>query len=122
MRIQCESTWSDHDNEVFIVPSKWLNNLKAHIYSKDKEPGPISYKDLMLDRGEYYHSLDEENQFNWILKETAEEEKDYYIVSKELWEHFNDSYDGERVIRYRQDKQIDLKLSKVNFFNKYRLQ
>lgn len=113
MKIQCESRWSDYDNEVFIVPSKWLNSWKAHIHFKDKEPGPISCKDLMLDREEYYHSLDGESQFDWILKETVKEEKDYYITSREIWEELNNLYGGERAIRYRQHKVIDLKLSKV---------
>lgn len=132
MKVQCNTRWSDQDNEVFIVPSKWLNYWKDFINSgnsecdsEDKEnPGPIAYNEIMLNKDDYYHSL-EESQFDWVLKETVEEEKDYYVASKDLWEFLHELYGGSGAVRYRIDsyvshKKLDIKFSKVHFNNKRR--
>lgn len=130
MRVQCKSRWSDQDNEAFIIPSKWLNSWKEHVDSDktqglSEKLGPISCKEIILDTEEYYHSLDRESQFDSILKDTAEEEKDYYIASKELWQSLHNTYGGEEAIRYRlssstNHKCLDLKFSKVDSNTNYR--
>lgn len=124
MKVQCNSRWSDHDNEVFIVPSKWLNYWKDCANNEEPEhgedPGPVSHSEIMLDPNEYYHSLDRESQFDWVLKETAEEEKDYYVASKELWEFLQGLYGGTEAIRFRlsscaNHRKLDVRFSKVAF-------
>lgn len=130
MKIQCNTRWSDVDNEVYIMPAKWLDYWKEHVnYSNsccssvnseiNASPNPISYKEIMMQSEEYYHSPNSLDQFKWILKEKAKEEKDYYIVSKELWEFLHKKYGGDEAIRYRiyyhmnSSKKLDIKFSKV---------
>lgn len=133
MKVQCNTRWSDKDNEVFIVPSKWLNYWKDSINSGNSKcdsegkmnPGIITYNEIMVSKNDYYHSLEKESQFDWVLRETVEEEKDYYVASKELWEFLHELYGGPEAIRYRTDsyashRKLDIKFSKVYFYNENR--
>jgi len=118
MKVQCNTRWSDKDNEVFIVPSQWLNYWKDNGNTKSNL-GAISYKEIMRDENEYYHSLEKESQFDWVLKETVEEERDYYLASKELWEFLHEFHGGSEAIRYRFrsytiQKKLDIQFSKVH--------
>lgn len=120
MRVQCSTMWSDQDNEVFVLPSKWLSCWKNCVQSGELEsgnqPGPVVLSDIMLNPDLYYHPLSTESQLDRVLKETSEE--DYHIASKELWESLRELYGGEEAIRYRfaspaGRKHLDLNFSGV---------
>jgi hypothetical protein len=117
MKVQCNTRWNDRDNEAFIVPSQWLNYWKDSKKNKTN-PGAISFKEIMLNSDKYYHSLKKESQFDYILKETMEEEKDYYIAPKELWEFLHEVHGGAEAVRYRLNscitqRKLDIRFSKV---------
>ena len=127
LRIQSQTSWNDQDNEVYVISSKWLTRWKNYIKnipnpnSIIEEPGPINYDDIKMDDDKYYNPLTQDTQFSCILKETAKEEMYYFAISKELWNFYHDTYEGDEAIRYRihigpnNDNKIDTNFYKVNF-------
>jgi hypothetical protein len=138
------TSWNEHDRQHYIMQSKWLSRWKKYVeydehVIKHKEgcklvkinsgnsqastypsPGPITNKQMMLDSKEYYHDFTcSDSIYNNILQDLLEMDKDYHIVSKELWEFLHEKYGGITVARNNIPvgpngaRRLDLKLTKV---------
>jgi len=119
--------WTKFDKELCILSARWFEKwsnyvrfdkyfnaskgqLKLYYFnshdaneadSTHEPPGPIDNQTLLMESKEYYHNLCHPNATcNHILRESLEENRDYYVVTREIWEYLCGIYDGTKVHRH----------------------
>lgn len=128
--VTTRTKWTFFDKEVFILPTKWFEKWKAYVnYDGGNNPpmehipppGQISTQSLLLESKDYFHDFSCPNALsNHILRDSMEEKRDFYIVSKDIWEYLHSIYGGQPiqrnriVIEHNGKTMLDLKLQKVN--------
>lgn len=120
LRTWRNTAWNTHDNIFYIIPSKWFSKWKAYTgYDEPRSlsqtgtpnsvqepdpPGPITYKELLADDKDYLHNYSvPDNARDKIIKDSAEEGKDYMTIPKELYEFLAEKYGGTGITRCQVD-------------------
>lgn len=100
------------------MPCRWFDKWKSFIeYDELKSftqidtpssgrepnyPGPITYKELLADDKEYLHNYSAPERLrDVVIKHSAEEGKNYFVVSKDLYEYLQENYGGEAILRHQ---------------------
>jgi len=123
--------WTSLDRDCYIIPAKWFSrwddyvkgsgDIKGLSGAERLSPGPIDNQSLLMDSKEYYHNYScSAAACNHILRESLEENRDYYVVSREIWEYLFNTYGGLELRRENiyispnGKTRPDIKLEKVN--------
>ncbi|MDR3737317.1 MAG: DUSP domain-containing protein [Acidobacteriaceae bacterium] len=130
------TAWNARDRQAYILSAKWFSKWNKYVdfeelINKHKvgnngpaepvlHPGPIASKQLVMDPKEHFnHHSSPDALCNAVLQDYAEENKDFYVVSKELWEYIHKRYSGSTLVRYyiptgvNGMTHLDLRLAKV---------
>jgi len=111
--------WHKNDHEYYIISLKWLNKWKQYVNydevvrSMENKidikninhkpavcPGTISNETLILEQKDYFHDFNNlESHFNIALRENVQRDRDFIIVSKDIWDYLNKRYGGIKIIR-----------------------
>lgn len=94
--VQRKTRWNAFDQDCYILPADWFAHWAEFIRQAGKEnPGPINTANLLMDSKEYYHNYGcYAAPCNYVIKETLEESKDYYVVSRDIWKFLANTYGG----------------------------
>lgn len=143
-----KTNWTKYDRECFLVSIDWFNKWAQYsnffryfnasegklnyynIEDQDKEnqsenngPGRINNLILMVDQKEYYRNFSHRKaKCNYALKDTLEEQKDYYVLTKEIWNYLHTIYGGDEFARdciflnINGRIKSDIKMLKVIYF------
>lgn len=91
-------------------------------YSAVAQPGPIDNQILLKESKEYYHNLYSQNAIcNFALRDSLEENRDYYVVTRDIWDFLHKRYGGmtvrrESILLGRNGKlKPDINLERVSF-------
>lgn len=138
-----KTRWTYFEHSAYIISAKWLNKWKEYVsfdkvvqlnrgiapqneYPSNPDPasvpGPIDNEGLLLDKKEYFHNF---SNFcgiaNCIIRDTFEEKRDYYLVSKDCWDYLHRKYGGTYILKrckvpidYNGKVKLDIKFFKVN--------
>ena len=111
LKIADNTSWNEDDNSFYLIPMKWFSSWKKYIRydnhssvqnSEEEEPGSIRYSELLADDKDYLHNYSvPENSRDKIIKQFAEEGKDYLIISTELHSLLQESYGGSGIKRWQ---------------------
>lgn len=116
LRTWRNTMWHSSDTILSLISSKWFARWKAFIewdegksYSQTGTPkslqepdypGPMSIKDLLADDKEYLHNYTVPDRMREkVIKESAEEGRDYFIGPKELYDYLQEKYGGAGILR-----------------------
>ena len=117
----------------YIIEYDWLQRWKEYSNSawEDDDPGPIA-NDLLLEDNENIVYVEKEDSafkdcYTKVLKDGLRENRDYYIVSPEIWNYLQAIYWGDPIVRYgrrvnpregsRSKCEIDVNLVKLKVFD-----
>ncbi|CAD8078254.1 unnamed protein product [Paramecium sonneborni] len=119
----------DHNNQYYILSLKWLNQWKEYVSYEEqlanKNPsknfGKLNMEqinnqleDRVVKCFRYYPVKD--HPWNTFMKENLQENIDYIIVDKDIWQFFTTYYHGTPIIRmsngFDNDKQVAVNLLK----------
>jgi len=136
-----QTNWSKSDTECYILSGNWFNKWGKYVNftecfegkkkriemksedmeSNSEHPGEITNEQLLASNKEFYHNYNNESaQCNTVIKDTAEMNRDYYIITKEIWNYLYELYNGYTLKRdciYFGKNGIvipDIMMSKVN--------
>jgi len=124
--------WNNRDSARFIISAKWFAKWKAYIgydefilksskgnsgtsmlFLNTTHPGPILNDKLLIDSKECLHDYACQSEIcNTALRETAEENKDYYIVTSDIWNYLHNKYTGLAIPR----KSISIGSNGSNYY------
>ena len=102
------------------------NNLAKYAFLNSPHPGAISNQSLILDSSNCYHDFSNPvSVCNSAIRETAEETKDYYILTNDLWSFISAKYDTDIDISRKiipnginGSLKLDISLSRVSILIK----
>jgi hypothetical protein len=103
------------------VHSNTTNHSSFHYsFLSTPYPGSISNEILLADPSDSFHDFTCPTTIcNTVLRDTAVEGKDFYIVTKDIWTFFHSNYGGLAIPRHvipmgsNGESKIDLHLSRV---------
>jgi hypothetical protein len=144
-----KTRWSKLERECYLVSSRWFEKWAAYVdlyryfnpgkgvltplyYSnggmEDDEvpglgkefPGAIDNQCLLADGKDYYHNFNTpQAKCNYVLREGLEEGREYYVVTKEIWDYLHKIYGGMTLRRdcifigNNGKTKLDIKMEKV---------
>jgi len=117
-----KTRWNKFEKECYIMSARWFDKWAIYVdfykyfnvskgtltsayYTADNEdlefsagkehPGIIDNQCLIADSKEYYHNFTNPQALcNFILRDSLEENRDYYIVTKDIWDYLHSIYGG----------------------------
>eukprot|EP00826_Nyctotherus_ovalis_P025626 TRINITY_DN1987_c0_g2_i1.p1 TRINITY_DN1987_c0_g2~~TRINITY_DN1987_c0_g2_i1.p1 ORF type:complete len:170 (+),score=15.55 TRINITY_DN1987_c0_g2_i1:392-901(+) len=88
------SQWSGYIS-YFSMPSNNSNSSSLEKTLTPPSPGPINNQSLRVDAREYSRNYYPQRREGLMLKETVDEDKDYQIVTQDIWEYLYSLYGGD---------------------------
>lgn len=130
------TAWNLRDRQAYVLPAKWFSRWEKYMeydepnnkHNKERtngaetamSPGEINAKQLAMDPKEHFHHHASPDALcNVVLQPYMKENRDFYVVSKELWEYLSKKYSGASLMRYyipmgfNGMTRLDLRLAKV---------
>ena len=140
--------WNEYDIQTFILSAKWFGKWKNYVEYDElinghkrttpsihsasttnggtnsltsyQHPGPIANDHLLLDQKEYFRDFSCPNSIcNTVISDCFEENKDYYVISKQMWQYLHNKYGGMTIARNSIPvgpnglRKVDLKFTRV---------
>eukprot|EP00826_Nyctotherus_ovalis_P020206 TRINITY_DN16327_c0_g2_i3.p1 TRINITY_DN16327_c0_g2~~TRINITY_DN16327_c0_g2_i3.p1 ORF type:complete len:254 (-),score=19.34 TRINITY_DN16327_c0_g2_i3:15-776(-) len=115
------TNWTRCDRRCYLVTTEWFDRWSEYVdFSKhfnmkkvqlgsvytqaqesaeaivsDEYPGEIGNQCLLANEKEFYHNYGHPKALcNFVLREPLEENRDYYIVTKDIWDYLRSIYRG----------------------------
>jgi hypothetical protein len=78
------------------------NNDRVAKSTAKVDPGPITNEDILEPKEKFYHSTEEEDPYNIVLKHEKREHVDYNIINRKQWNILYSKYQGTPIKREKQ--------------------
>lgn len=115
------TSWTRCDRRCYLVAAEWFDRWSEYVdfskhfsmkkiqlgsvYSQaqesaetfvsDEYPGEIGNQCLLANEKEFYHNYSHPKALcNLVLRESLEENRDYYIVTRDIWDYLRSIYRG----------------------------
>ncbi len=97
-----KTRWTAFDPECYLLPADWFARWSDYVNTQTATkstlvpgPGPIDTSVLLSDSKEYYHNFScHSAPCNNVIRESMEEGKDFYVVSRDIWSYLFNIYGG----------------------------
>ena len=143
-----KTNWTKYEKECYIISARWFDKWAAYVdfpkysskgnltplyyttpsgddinFGTGKEhPGAIDNQYLLAEAKEYYHNFSYlQDKCNFVFRDGLEENRDYYVVTKDIWDYLHSIYGGLALSRdcmyagVNGRMKIDIKMEKVCF-------
>ena len=113
--IMKKTTWCKYDRKCYLISADWLEKWRKYVQFDEEgdcvnnenlevdlkeNPGPIQNQFLIEEDKDFIHNpLCSESPYNFIIKKELKENKEYYVVTKDIWNYLYSIYGGKEIGR-----------------------